>query len=143
METKKNDTKALLNQCGLKATSQRLLVYDAMRRLGHASADMVEKLMGSDPVASTKIYTLATIYNTLESMAAVGILTRRPSTNNKMYFDVNTYDHCHLYDESTHSISDYDDAVLFAMVRDYLASKKLKNFIVDRIDIQLMGKAVK
>lgn len=128
-------TKEIIQESGLKATPQRIAVYETMKKLGHASADMVSGVL-------TEIYpslTKATVYNVLESFDRVGLLVRRYSSNNKMYFDVNTYDHVHLYDTARNGYKDYDDPELVALVNNYLSQKKIPGFSVKKIDIQIIG----
>ncbi|MEF9986612.1 MAG: transcriptional repressor [Bacteroidales bacterium] len=126
--------KEKIQHSGLKATPQRIAVYDAMKQLGHASADMViEMLKDTFPTL-----TVATIYNVLESFVVSGLLARRYSSNNKMYFDVNTYEHAHVYDKETNTYSDYNDPQLIKIVMDYLTKKSDFNIAFSNIDIQLI-----
>lgn len=125
-----------IKEAGLKATPQRLAIYESMRKLGHASVDMViEDLKNSFPTL-----TVATIYNVLESFVNTGLLTRRFSSNNKMYFDVNVYEHAHFYDQDENSYMDFHDPELVRLVMDYLSTKQIEKFDVKTVDIQLVGK---
>lgn len=132
-----NDTSAalMLKSHGLKATSQRMAVYEAMRTLGHASADSVCRTIQEQGGTAT----VATVYNVLESFAEHGILSRRFSSNNKMYFDVTTAPHCHFYDTVTDTIVDYDDPALNILVQEYTANHHLDGFELSGIDIQIIG----
>ena len=126
--------KEKIQQCGLKATPQRLAVYEAMLQFGHASADMiVENLKDKFPTL-----TVATIYNVLESFVNVGLLNRRYSSNCKMYFDVNTHNHIHIYDREKNSYLDYEDPTLIKLIIDYLKNKNDKELSFADIDIQLI-----
>jgi Fe2+ or Zn2+ uptake regulation protein len=87
--------KAILKQHSLKATPQRLAVHEAMMSLGHACADMVTEAIKEKATAKV---TVASVYNILTQMAMLGIYHYRMSSNNKMYFDVNTFKHIHFYD---------------------------------------------
>lgn len=128
--------KEKIQQTGLKATPQRIAVYKEMQNLGHACADMVaENLKESFPSL-----TVATIYNVLDSFVEVGLLVKRFSSNNKMYFDVNTYDHIHIYDEQMNAYKDYNDPVLVKMVTDYLNNVEIPNFKFRTVDIQILGR---
>ena len=128
--------KEKIQQTGLKATPQRIAVYKEMQNLGHACADMVaENLKESFPSL-----TVATIYNVLDSFVEVGLLVKRFSSNNKMYFDVNTYDHIHIYDEQLNAYKDYSDPVLVKMVIDYLNNVEIPNFKFRTVDIQILGR---
>lgn len=125
-----------IKEAGLKATPQRLAIYESMRKLGHASVDMViEDLKESFPTL-----TVATIYNVLESFVNAGLLVRRFSSNNKMYFDVNVYEHAHFYDQQENSYIDFNDPELVKIVMNYLSTKKIDKFEIKSVDIQLVGK---
>ena len=128
-----------IKEAGLKATPQRLAIYESMRKLGHASVDMViEDLKNSFPTL-----TVATIYNVLESFVNTGLLTRRFSSNNKMYFDVNTFKHMHLYDQENHVFKDVIDDELIALIESHLGRKKFRGYKIEGIDIQLVGRPTK
>jgi Fur family peroxide stress response transcriptional regulator len=127
--------KQKIRESGLKATPQRIAIYDAMQKLGHASADMVvEELNNVFPSL-----TIATIYNVLDSFVERGLVVRRYSSNNKMYFDVNTYEHAHFYDMNTNMHVDFTDPELIKLVTDYVNAKGLGNFKLSTVDIQLIG----
>lgn len=128
--------KEKIQHTGLKATPQRIAVYKEMQNLGHACADMVaDNLKESFPSL-----TVATIYNVLDSFVEAGLLVKRFSSNNKMYFDVNTYDHIHIYDEQLNAYKDYNDPVLVKMVTDYLNNVEIPNFKFRTVDIQILGR---
>ena len=127
--------KERIQRCGLKATPQRIAVYSAMQKLGHASADRVKEEI--DTVFPS--LTIATIYNVLESFVKAELVARRFSANNKMYFDVNTHEHAHLYDKERNTYVDFHDPELIRLVSDYLASRQIPDFRLTDIDIQLVG----
>lgn len=95
--------KKLLKKHSLKSTQQRLAVHNAMLKLGHASADMVTEEIRSQ---GTTNVTVASVYNILSQIALLGIYDHRMSANNKMYFDVNTFRHIHLYDYVNNTFKD-------------------------------------
>ena len=123
-----------LNQCGLKATPQRVRVYEAMCKLGHASADAVFQHLG----AGQGKMTLATVYNVLESMTQAGLLMQRPSFSSKMYFDVHTDTHCHIYQQDTSEISDYRDEALQRSVEERIREQLPAGLQLDRVEIQIL-----
>ena len=128
--------KDLIKSVGLKATPQRIAIYESMRKLGHACADMVvEDLREKYPTL-----TVATIYNVLESFVEAGLLVKRFSLNHKMYFDVNTYEHAHCYDTVHNHFIDIDDPELLKLVTDYISSKEIEDFEGEGIDIHITGK---
>jgi Fur family iron response transcriptional regulator len=95
---------ALLEQCGLRATRQRLglakLLFGADHR--HVTADglAVEANLAKTPA------TLATIYNVLNLFSDVGLLRRLSIDSSKTIFDTNTSDHGHFYFEETGEVQD-------------------------------------
>ena len=129
--------KVVLKKHSLKATPQRLAVHEAMISLGHASADMVTEAIQAK--GTTKV-TVASVYNILTQLAMLGVYDYRLSSNNKMYFDVNTFGHMHFYDKENHVFKDVIDDDLLALIQSHLGRKRFKGYKVESIDIQLIGK---
>lgn len=129
--------KHLLKKHSLKATPQRLAVHEAMMILGHACADMVTEEISKKGTAKI---TVASVYNVLTQMAMLGIYDYRLSANNKMYFDVNTFKHIHLYDHENHVFKDVIDDELISLIESHLNRKRFKGYKVEGVDIQLIGK---
>ncbi|MBR1575296.1 MAG: transcriptional repressor [Bacteroidales bacterium] len=129
-----NDFKKALKNHGLKATGQRLAIHAAMMELGHASADQVREHI----LAHGGAVTVASVYNTLTQFALLGIYKHRLSANNKMYFDVNTVRHIHLYDVYNNQYKDVFDDELLATVESALKRRRFRGFKVDGIDIQIL-----
>ena len=135
-----DEFKAILKKHSLKATPQRLAVHEAMTELGHASADMVTELIQSKGTAKVS---LASVYNILTQMAMLKVYSYRLSANNKMYFDVNTFKHMHLYDHENHTFRDVIDDDLIKMIESHLGRKRIKGYKVEDIDIQLVARPTK
>lgn len=129
--------KQILRKHSLKATPQRLAVHEAMMMLGHASADMVAEAITQK--AQTKV-TVASVYNILTHMAMLGIYNYRLSANNKMYFDVNTFKHLHLYDQENHVFKDVIDDELISIIEAHLGRRRFRGYRIEGIDIQLIGR---
>lgn len=127
----------ILKKHSLKATPQRLAVHEAMSELGHASADMVTETIKAKGTAKV---TLASVYNILTHMAMLGVYNYRLSSNNKMYFDVNTFKHIHLYDRENHIFKDVVDDELVSIIESYLGRRRFKGYKIEGIDIQLLGR---
>lgn len=130
------DFRKLLKQNGLKITPQRIAVHEAMLKLGHASADMVtEEILNAKKVKVT----VASVYNILTQISLLGIYHHRLSDNNKMYFDVNTFKHFHLYDTVDHTFSDVIDDELYEQIENKLLSRRFKGYKIDGIDVQILA----
>lgn len=127
--------KEILRQKGLKATPQRIVVHEAMMALGHASADMVAGYIDSKGLGKT---TIASVYNTLTLLAELNVYAKRMSENNKMYFDVNTFKHIHLYDEVNNVHKDVIDDELIELVENHFKGRRFRGYRLNSIDIQLL-----
>lgn len=127
--------KKLLKKHSLKSTQQRLAVHNAMLKLGHASADMVTEEIKSQ---GTTNVTVASVYNILSQIALLGIYDHRMSANNKMYFDVNTFRHIHLYDYVNNTFKDVIDDDFMDSLDAYFAKKKFKGYRVECVDVQIV-----
>ncbi len=142
-QTQKTNIEQFKNELkshSLKATPQRLAVHEAMLRLGHASADMVTEEIRKS--GSTKV-TIASVYNILTHMAVLGIYHHRLSSNNKMYFDVNTFKHFHIYDSENHLYKDVVDNELVELIENHFGKRRFRGYSIDHIDIQLVGRPTK
>ena len=125
-----------LRRHNLKATRQRIAVHEVMMELGHASADMVREELQS---RGSKV-TVASVYNILSQLADLRIYSRRLSATNKMFFDINTTHHIHLYDRENHTFRDIMDDELQSLVSAHLKRRKFRGYTVEDIDIQLIAR---
>ncbi len=131
----KEEFKAFLKKHKLKATPQRLAVHEAMLNLGHASADMITEYIEQN--CDVKV-TVASVYNILLSLAGMGVYSHRLSYGNKMYFDVNSFSHAHLYDTVNNSYKDVIDEEMLAFVQEKLSKKRFKGYKIDGVEIQIL-----
>jgi Fe2+ or Zn2+ uptake regulation protein len=111
-----------------------------MIQLGHASADMVTDLIKEKGTAKV---TLASVYNILTQMSMLKVYNYRLSANNKMYFDVNTFKHMHLYDYENHVFRDVIDDELITMIESHLSRKRVRGYKIEDFDIQLVARPTK
>ena len=123
-----------LKSKGLKATGQRLAVHEAMLELGHASADMVSERIREQGGSVT----VSSVYNILSQLSLLGIYHRRLSAGSKMYFDVNTGRHLHMYDIVNNEYKDLVDDDLMDIVESRLKKRRFKGYRVESIDVQLV-----
>ncbi len=127
--------KEVLKAKGLKATPQRIAVHEAMLHLGHASADMVAEYMAQ---STTTNITVASVYNILTGLSDLKIYHRRLSSNNKMYFDVNTFRHIHLYDRVNNEYRDIIDDEILSLIEKRMKGKRFRGYTIEDIDIQII-----
>lgn len=126
--------RSILKGKGLKATLQRIAVHEAMLNLGHASADMVVEKLSSEGVDVT----VSSVYNILSTLADLKIYGRRTSSNNKMYFDVNTFRHFHLYNYVDNEYKDVIDEELANLIESHFKGRRFRGLKVDFIDVQII-----
>lgn len=126
---------AKLKANNLKATPQRIAVHEAMMELGHANATQVSEYIESKGEAKI---TLASIYNILCQLALLGIYSYRHSVSNKMYFDVNTCPHVHLYDRKSDNFIDVNDEELCGILDSYIKKKRFKGYRVEGYDLNIL-----
>ena len=126
--------RSILKGKGLKATPQRIAVHEAMLSLGHASADMVVEKLASEGVDVT----ISSVYNILSTLADLKIYGRRTSSNNKMYFDVNTFRHFHLYNYVDNEYKDVIDEELANLIESHFKGRRFRGLKVDFIDVQII-----
>ncbi|MEM1039855.1 MAG: iron response transcriptional regulator IrrA [Pseudomonadota bacterium] len=93
-----------LRDAGLRPTRQRLSLAQLLYSKGnrHVSAEGLheEALLAQVPVS------LATVYNTLHQFTEAGLLRAVAVESSKTYFDTNTSDHHHFYNEDQNTVED-------------------------------------
>jgi len=128
---------SLLKDAGLKVTPQRVAVLHAVFSLeGHPSSEKVSDFV---KIRHPSI-ALGTIYNILDSLTEKRILTRVKTDKGVMLYDAVTSKHHHLYCDESDRIKDYYDEELDAILEDYFKKKKIDDFEVADIKLQLVGR---
>lgn len=93
-----------LRDSGLRPTRQRMALGWLLFSKGdrHVCAEMLydEARRAREPLS------LATVYNTLRQFSDAGLLRQVPVAGPKTFFDTNTSEHHHFYDETTDTVRD-------------------------------------
>jgi len=126
-----------LKECGLKVTPQRIAVFDAVINLNnHPTAENVtEFIKANHPNIAT-----GTVYKTLETLVQCGIIKRVKTDSDVMRYDAIIEKHHHLYCSESDRIEDFYDNELNAILENYLKNKKIPNFKIEDIKLQIVGK---
>ena len=126
-----------LKEKGLKVTPQRIAIYDAVVKLNnHPSAENVVEAISKDfPSIS-----VGTVYKVLNVLVENRLLKKVKSEKDIMRYDAIVNHHHHLYCNASDRIVDYDDKELDALVADYFKKKKIENFNIEDINLQITGK---
>lgn len=93
-----------LKDAGLRPTRQRLALARLLFEPGdrHLTAEQLHGEAMNDDVRVS----LATVYNTLHQFTQAGLLREVVVEPGRSYFDTNTDDHHHFYDESDGHLED-------------------------------------
>jgi len=133
------EIKDKISDYGLKATHQRLVVYDALQKTSlHPSAEDVYDLIHLDNPSIT----LATIYNTLDSFVEAKLISKVSTEAGKSRYDFNTHQHHHIYLSNTDEIIDYHDPELQQMLSTYLTKKKFKNITIQDFRVHIKAEII-
>ena len=127
--------KRQLREKGLKATPQRMAVHEAMRDLGHASADEVSEWIVKQGEVSISP---ASVYNTLSLLADLGIYDRCSGRGGKKVFDVRAKQHFHLYDTRGEAWTDLEDPTLLSLLEAQLKGRRFRGYKIEGFELQLL-----
>lgn len=121
---------------GLKVTPQRIAVLDALMVIGnHPSADhIISYIKINHPNIA-----VGTVYKTLETYIEKGIIKKINTDRDIMRYDAVLVKHHHLYCSESNRIEDYFDEELNQLIENYFQTKKLENFKVKDIKLQIIG----
>jgi len=104
-----------LNKVGLRPTRQRLALAKLLFEDGnrHITAEQLHREVGN---ANVKV-SLATVYNALKQFTAAGLLREVAVEAGRSYFDTNTVQHHHFFNDDTGELRDIpgDSVVLSAL----------------------------
>ena len=118
-----------LRAVGLRPTKQRLALGDLLFSKGdrHLCA---EDLHAEARAAKVPV-SLATVYNTLNQFKAAGLLREIAIEGDRSYYDTNTSNHYHFFDDEKHQLMDID----LADLRVVGLPEAPKGKVIDRIDV--------
>ena len=125
-----------LKNSNLKVTPQRIAVLEALNNLGdHPTADKIKEYV----VKNHPNIAVGTIYKILETFVEKGLVKKVKTAEDVMRYDAILDKHHHLYCEDTNRIEDFFDDKLNNMLEDYFKKKRIPNFKVKDIKLQIIG----
>ena len=130
------DITAKLIEKGLRVTPQRVAIFAAILLLdNHPTAEnIIEYIKKKHPNVAT-----GTIYKVLDSFVENNLLKKVKTETGIMRYDPFLSHHHHLYCAETNKIADYKDDELDELLQRYFEKKKIKNFKIQDINLQLTG----
>jgi Fur family peroxide stress response transcriptional regulator len=133
---KKSQLDISLKGGNLKVTPQRIAVLEALASLkNHPTADKIKKYV----LKNHPNIAVGTIYKTLETFVEKGLVKKVKTDEDVMRYDAILDKHHHLYCENTERIEDFFDEKLNKMLENYFKKKKIPNFKVKDIKLQIIG----
>jgi Fur family transcriptional regulator, peroxide stress response regulator len=125
-----------LRDSSLKVTPQRIAVLEALNNLkNHPTADKIKEYV----VKNHPNVAVGTIYKTLETFVDKGLVKKVKTEKDVMRYDAILENHHHLYCEDTERIEDFFDDELDSLIDKYFQKKKIPNFNVKDIKLQIIG----
>ena len=120
-----------LRESGLRPTRQRLKICEVLfspEKTFHFTINDLSKII--EKQLSEKI-SLATVYNTVHAFKKKGYLKEISINSDKSYFDTNTTDHQHFFDEDKNELIDCgNDEIDSINVKKNITGKKIKSIEV-------------
>ena len=117
-----------LRESGLRPTKQRLKICEALfatEKTFHFTVNDLAKIIQKK--LNEKI-SLATVYNTIHAFKKKGYLKEISINTDKSYFDTNTTDHQHFFDEDTSELIDCgEDEIDSINIKKNITGKKIKS----------------
>jgi Fur family peroxide stress response transcriptional regulator len=124
---------------GLKITPQRVVILEAVYKLNnHPTADnIIEYIRESNPNIAT-----GTVYKVLETLVENGLIKKVTTDKGIMRYDGIVEKHHHIYYQDSDRIEDYFDDELNELLKNYFENKKIHDFKIEDIKLQISGKHI-
>ena len=117
-----------LRASGLRATKQRLVVCKILFDRKVTFHFTIKKLKKITEKESRKKISLATLYNTVHALTKKGYIKEISLKGNQTFFDTNTANHHHFYDEDSSQLIDIKNENLsINNLPSVPSGKKIKN----------------
>lgn len=126
-----------LTEKGLKVTPQRIAILEAIIKLNnHPTAEnIIDYIRNYHPNIAT-----ATVYKVLDALVENGLITKVKTERDVMRYDAVMGSHHHLYCSDSDRIEDFVDTELNEMIEKYFEKKKIPDFKIEDIKLQIIGK---
>lgn len=131
-----NDIKNKLIQKNLRVTPQRIAILEAVIKLkNHPTVEkIIEFIKNRYPNIA-----VGTVYKTLDVFVNKGLLQRVKTDDDIKRYDAISDNHHHLYCQKSDRIEDFYDAKLNRIIDKYFSKRKIPNFEIKNIRLQIVG----
>ena len=110
--SKKNEFIDKLRSSGLRPTKQRLKICEVLFDRDNTFHFTINDLAKNISEVLNEKISLATVYNTVHAFKYKGYLKEISINSDKSYFDTNTNNHHHFFDEDTNELIDCDEKII-------------------------------
>ena len=117
-----------LRSSGLRPTKQRLKICEVLFNRDHTFHFTINDLAKNISEELNERISLATVYNTVHAFKKKGYLKEISINSDKSYFDTNTTNHHHFFDEDTNELIDCDDGIIETpKIKKNISGKKINS----------------
>ena len=117
-----------LRSSGLRPTKQRLKICEALFNRDDTFHFTINDLAKSISNELNEKISLATVYNTVHAFKNKGYLKEISINSDKSYFDTNTTNHHHFFDEDTNELIDCDEQIVETpKIKKNISGKKINS----------------
>ena len=125
-----------LRESGLRPTNQRIKICEVLFNTDMTFHFTIKDLVEMIQEKANQKISLATVYNTVHAFDKKGYLKEISINSNQTYFDTNTTDHHHFFDEQQNELIDLENEdVLPIKIKKNIPGKKIKSIeVLVRVD---------
>ena len=117
-----------LRKSGLRPTKQRIKICEVLFNTDKTFHFTINDLVKKIGLEDNQKISLATVYNTVHAFEKKGYLKEIAINSSQTYFDTNTTDHHHFFDENQKELIDLeDDDVQPIKIKKTIPGKKIKS----------------
>jgi Fur family iron response transcriptional regulator len=117
-----------LRNSGLRPTKQRLKICEALFNRDETFHFTINDLAKNISNELNEKISLATVYNTIHAFKNKGYLKEISINSDKSYFDTNTTNHHHFFDEDTNELIDCGEQIVETpKIKKNISGKKINS----------------
>jgi len=128
--------KEKLRKSGLRPTKQRIRICEVLFNANKTFHFTINDLVKMIEINTNQKISLATVYNTVNAFEKKGYLKEIVINSSQTYFDTNTSDHHHFFDEKQKELIDLENEDVHPIkIKKSLTGKRIKSVeVLVRVD---------
>ena len=125
-----------LRKSGLRPTKQRIRICEVLFNANKTFHFTINDLVKMIEINTNQKISLATVYNTVHAFEKKGYLKEIVIDSSQTYFDTNTSDHHHFFDEKQKELIDLENEDVHPIkIKKFLPGKRIKSVeVLVRVD---------